>query len=182
MSQTTKILIAIIITAIVVGGAVYFLQKQQNKSAQIIAENSQESNITQNQPAKNFSTITIMIPENENIYKEKMTQFAQEGGEDPLKTIKFIEKKINIPYASDIIKASAQAAAEEIAPSGGPAKASIAYFKVQNGVAYALLDIDLDGWAGVSVSLAVIHPLVEKTLLQFSEINRVVFDYAPEDK
>jgi len=165
-SQASKVVLAVIIIAIVIGGGFYFWQ-QQNESSQ---------------PAENTSVISIMVPENYDFYRQKMTQFVQEGGEDPLKTMKFIKKELNVPYTSDFVKASAQAAAEEIAPTGGPPKASIAYLKAQNGTAYVLLDIDLDSWAGASVSLAIIYPLIEKTLLQFPEINRVVFNYAPEDK
>lgn len=125
-------------------------------------------------------TYNIMVPEDANEYSKEMERFIQEGGENPLDTTKFVEKEIEISDTSDVVKASAQAAAEEIAPSGGPEKASISYLEIKNDIAYVLLDIDLDGWAGSSVSTAKIHPLVEKTLLQFSEINEVVFDYAEE--
>jgi hypothetical protein len=57
----------------------------------------------------------------------------------------------------------------------------INYFKVQSGTAYVVLNIDENGRAGVSVSIARIHPVVEKTLLQFPEIHSVVFGYASGD-
>jgi len=177
MSQSLKIVLAIIITATVVGGGFYFWQQQKDQQPILNTDNSLP---TEN--VENSSIITIMVPENYTLYKQEMTEFAQIGGIDPLNNIKFEKKIIKIPLTTDLIKASAQAAAEEIAPSGGPAKASIAYLKVQNKTAYVLLDIDLDGWAGVSASLAIIHPLVEKTLLQFPEINKVVFGYAPGDR
>ncbi|OGH88518.1 MAG: hypothetical protein A3J93_04620 [Candidatus Magasanikbacteria bacterium RIFOXYC2_FULL_42_28] len=125
--------------------------------------------------------VTIMVPENEKLYQKQMTEFAQVGGPDPLETTVFIKKEMTVPYSTDIINASVQAAAEEIphGGGGGPDKTQIAYLKIQDTTAYVLLDIDLDGWAGVSVSIAIIHPLVEKTLLQFPEINRVEFGYAP---
>ena len=128
------------------------------------------------------SKIIIMVPENENDYMDKMTQFSQIGGENPLDSTNFVKKEIEIPYTTDLIKASAQAAAQEIEPKGGPQKANVSYFKTENNTAYVLMDIDLDGWAGVSVSLAIIHPIIEKTLLQFPEIQKVIFDYAPKDK
>jgi len=132
--------------------------------------------------SKKVSTITIMVPKDYDLYRKKLTAFVQGGGEDPLKSMKFVKKTLDIPYTDDLIRASAQAAAEEILPNGGPAKASIAYLKVLYGTAYVLLDIDLNGWAGSSVSIAIIHPLIEKTLLQFSTIKKVIFSYAPDDR
>ena len=132
--------------------------------------------------SKKVSTITIMVPKDYDLYRKKLTAFVQGGGENPLKSMKFVKKRLDIPYTDDLIRASAQAAAEEILPRGGPARgASIAYLKVLYGTAYVLLDIDLDGWAGSSVSIAIIHPLVEKTLLRFSTIKKVIFSYAPDD-
>jgi outer membrane murein-binding lipoprotein Lpp len=134
------------------------------------------------QPVSSTMAISIMAPEDEQGYITKMNEFYQEqNGVDPSKTWPFMKKELQVPFSSDPIMASAQAAAGEIPPRGGPAKATVAYLKIQNNTAYAELDIDLDGWAGVSYSIAVIHPLVEKTLLQFSGINNVVFGYAPGD-
>jgi hypothetical protein len=50
-----------------------------------------------------------------------------------------------------------------------------------NKTAYILLAMNIDSWAGTSVSLAKIQPLVEKTLLQFKGIDSVVFGVAPGD-
>ena len=137
----------------------------------------------QNRSSTGTSSITIMVPENDSAYKEKMTQFVQEGGENPLITTTFITKEITIPYTRDIIKASAQAAAEDIYPAsasaGGPGVDSMAYFKIRDDTAYILLNMDIDGWAGVSVAIAIVHPVVERTLLQFPEIKHVVFDSIP---
>jgi len=168
MSQISKIILIVIVAVMVVSGSIYLWQNQRHQVYQLTPPDS--------------STITIMVPANYDLYTRQMTEFTQTGGENPLKTIKFVKKVLKIPFTNGLIKASAQAAAGEIAPGGGPPKASIAYLKIKKGTAYVLLDIDIDGWAGVSVSLAIIHPLVEKTLLQFPEINKVIFDYAPEDK
>jgi len=195
MSQTTKNTLIIIITVLALGTAFYFWQNQKTPTNEEQNENSTTSSeviLNQNpsttsevvveETQKNYSTITIMVPQNIDSYKKNMTEFVQTGGVDPLLTTTFIKKEITIPYTKDLIQASAQAAAQEIAPSGGPAKASVAYFKITNNTAYVLLDIDVNGWAGVSVSIGMIHPLVEKTLLQFPEITNVVFDYAPDGK
>ena len=123
-----------------------------------------------------------MIPNNIDIYKQKMTDFVQVGGEDPLKTEIFVQKYLPIPYTGDIQKASAEAAAQQFTTGGGPEKVLVNYFKVQSWTAYISLNIDENGRAWVSVSIAIIHPVVEKTLLQFTGIQNVVFGYASGDK
>lgn len=125
--------------------------------------------------------ITIMVPNAPSNYDKVMTIYAQEGGQNPSVTWKFDKKTLTIPYTTDIIKASAEAAAKQLIPFGGPDRASIAYLKIKNDTAYVLLDIDLDGWPGASISTERIHPLIEKTLLQFPQIEYVVFSFAPED-
>ncbi len=184
MSRTTKIIIAVVIIIIVVGSGFYYLQGQKIKVSPQTHENSLSipTKNAVNVTKKNHSTITILVPKNYDSYKQDMTKFVQTGGKNPLLTMKFVEKKLVIPYTNNLMRASAQAAAGEIPSSGGPAKASVSYFKIKNGTAYILLDIDLNGWAGASVSRGVIHPLVEKTLVQFPEITKVVFGYAPGDK
>ncbi|PJC36468.1 hypothetical protein CO046_05550 [Candidatus Peregrinibacteria bacterium CG_4_9_14_0_2_um_filter_53_11] len=129
-----------------------------------------------------FSTLVILVPEDRATYEREMAEFVQAGGVDPLTTTTFVEKRVDVPYTEDRLRASAEAAAAEIPPGGGPPHASVAYFKVVGEQAYVLLDIDLDGWAGVSVSRAIIHPLVEKTLLRFPDISGVTFGYAPGDE
>ncbi|OGH95034.1 MAG: hypothetical protein A2538_05125 [Candidatus Magasanikbacteria bacterium RIFOXYD2_FULL_41_14] len=153
----------------------------------LILENDNPSGLPENKDEiripvmfEKTMTVTIMVPENEELYQTQMTEFVQVGGVDPLETTVFIKKEITVPNSTDIINASARAAASEIPHGGGGSgETKVAYLKVQDTTAYVLLDIDLDGWAGVSVSTAIIHPLVEKTLLQFPEINRVEFGYAP---
>lgn len=41
---------------------------------------------------------------------------------------------------------------------------------------------DCDGWAGVSFALATSHPIVERSLLRFKSIKRVVWDVVPAEK
>lgn len=153
-----------------------------------IKENGTFRELTLQDPANNEeppdkTTVTILVPSDIAKYKTQMAEYVQVGGvEDPSKTIDFVEKEIKIQSTSDVIKATAKLAAEEIKPGGGPDNASVSYFKIVDKTAYILLNIDLDGYAGVSVSIAEIHPLIEKSLLRLDEIDRVIFDYAPEDK
>ena len=91
----------------------------------------------------------------------------------------FVKKKVVVPYSTDVIRASADAAAKQMHTRGGP---TIIYLKIRHGTAYVLLNIDHDGWAGVSFSEARSHPVIEKTLLQFKNIKRVVWDEVPGEK
>ena len=122
-----------------------------------------------------------MLPADLAIYSQKMADFVQVGWEDPLKTQIFVQKTINAPYSWDIKQASAELAAQQFPTGGGPEKVLISYFKVLSWTAYVVLNIDENGRAGVSVSIARIHPVVEKTLLQFPEIHSVIFGYASGD-
>lgn len=182
--------IVLIVLVVVLAGVVgyfVFVKKSEPVSQQPTPIQSQADNSV-NTPTPSTTTssptqtkITILVPDNVTAYNKAMTEYIQGGGQNPLKNWVFVKKELSIPYTTDIVKASAEAAAEELTPYGGPAKTSIAYLKIQDGTAYALLDIDLDGWAGVSVSIGRIHPLVEKTLLQFPQIKNVVFGFAPGD-
>jgi hypothetical protein len=121
---------------------------------------------------------TVFVPVDSQMYWEMIT------GEQDFKkaaALPFKEKKVVVPYSADVIRANADAAAKEAGPTQAGAT-TIAYFRIENGTAYVLLNIDCDGWAGVSFSWAACHPIVEKTLLQFKSIQRVVWDAAPDEK
>ena len=123
-----------------------------------------------------------MLPDDTNLYKQRMANFVQIGGVDPLLSQVFVKKYLAVSYTGDIQKASAEAAAQQFTTGGGPEKVLVNYFKVQSWTAYVVLNIDENGRAWVSVSIAIIHPVVEKTLLQFPTIKKVVFGYASGDK
>jgi hypothetical protein len=122
--------------------------------------------------------VTVFVPADRQTFGEMIT-----GEEDFQKAaaLPFVKKHIVVPYSTDLLRASADAASREAGPTQmGPA--TIVYLKVENDTAYALLNIDTDGWAGVSFSRAYCHPIVEKTLLQFKDIKQVVWDEAPGEK
>src|SRR5690242_7026381 len=108
---------------------------------------------------------TVLVPADMQKFNEMIT------GEQDFKRaaeLPFVKKKVVMPYSSDLIRASADAAAKELGPSqAGPT--TIIYLKIENRTAFVLLNIDRDGWAGVSFALARSHPVVEKTLLQFKK-------------
>ena len=126
------------------------------------------------------STVVIMMPENDSLYREQMIRYVQEGGEDPVAITTFIPKEIQVPAATNPVTASAHAAAEAIYPSsssaGGAQADSVVYFRIHDSTAYILLGMDIDGWTGVSCAVAIVRPVVEKTLLQFPQIRNVMWD------
>ncbi|PYJ86239.1 MAG: hypothetical protein DME22_06025 [Verrucomicrobia bacterium] len=121
--------------------------------------------------------VTVLLPADARQYGEMIT-----GEQDFQRaaTLPFIKKTVVVPYSADVIRASAEAAGREVPTQAGPT--TVIYLKIENGTAYVLLNIDRDGWAGVSFSWAYCHPIVEKTLLQFKNIERIVWDEAPGDK
>lgn len=132
-------------------------------------------------PTSTINTTTIMVPKDINAYGDAMNKYVFDGGTNPASWWIFVKQTIAIPPTINVIKASAQAAAEQIQTQSGKPGAVVEYFKIIDGTAYILLHMHIDGWAGVSVSLAKIEPLIEKTLLQFPEIKTVKFSKAPGD-
>jgi hypothetical protein len=119
--------------------------------------------------------VTVLVPADAQEYWEMITgeQNFKKAAELP-----FVKKRVLVPYSRDVIRASAAAAVKEM--PGQDAGAAITYLKVEKGTAYVVLYSD--GWAGVSFWWAAVQPVVEKTLLQFKEIKRVVWDEALGEK
>ena len=202
MSTIIKFIIILALAAGAIGTVVYIWQKRFNEGASLFKtptstqQDSKKTNFSTSANSSGTSTlpigtsanlpaskkVTIMLPLSKDAYIRAMTKFTQEGGSDPLKTWAFVPKTLTVTTTSSTIWASANQAARYISPSGGPNQAGVVYLKVYRQTAYILLNIDVDSWAGASVSQAIIHPLVEKTLLLFPEIKKVVFDYATGDE
>ena len=120
-------------------------------------------------------TVTVFVPADPQAYEDMIlgVQDFQKAAAMP-----FVKQSVVVPYSDDLLYASAEAAAREAGlPLIGPAP--IVYLKVDNGIAYVLLDIDRDGWAGVGLTRIRCGIIVEKTLLQFKNVKRVHFDEAP---
>jgi hypothetical protein len=160
-----KIIWGVVITVLIIVG-VFWIGKNNNVPK------------TEN----NTTTLEIMVPENIPAYRAAMNEYIANGGANPANKWKFIKTTITSTTTDDIVRASAEAAARIIPSQASSLGEQIAYFKIVDPTAYVLLKMDIDGWAGVSFSIATIHPLIEKTLLQFSEIKNVKFGYAPGDK
>jgi hypothetical protein len=117
--------------------------------------------------------VTVLVPADVQRYKEMITG-EQDFGRAA--NLPFVKKKVVVPYSTDVIRASAEAVAKEMPSQVEP---TVIHVKMERGTAHVLLNIDCDGWAGVSFYRAMCHPVVEKTLLQFKDIKRVVWDEAP---
>ena len=122
--------------------------------------------------------VTLLVPADVQKYGEMIT------GEQDFKRaaeLPFVRKKVVVPYSRDVFRATADAAAKEAGPNQvGPGVFN--YLKVEKGTAYVLLDVDCDGYAGVSFARAFAHPIIEKTLLQFKKIKHVVWQEAPGER
>ena len=189
------VLVIIIIIIVFVGAHGYYLKSTQCPSwgcsgspGQSIATASLKGSAIGQMIATASSTVsssvmqvTIMVPNDLAAYEKAMNAFTQvSGGTDPSKTFPFVVQTVTVPQSADVVRASAEAAAEVI-PTQAGTTSLVVYLKVVNGTAYVLLNMDLNGWAGVSVAIANVHPLVEKTLLNIPGINAVKFGPAPGD-
>lgn len=193
MKNTHKgVIISLAVLIIVIAGGAYYIKARpavvQRENMYTVATGndqdmpSQEPVVTGPSPeAASQTQVTILVPENLAAYRKAMNVYSSDGGVNPSKTWSFVKKTVDVAPTDDVIRTSAEAAAELIPLQGGPAHASVAYLKVKDNTAYVMLNIDLDGWAGVSFSRNQIHPVVERTLLQFPQIQSVVFNVAPGD-
>lgn len=130
-------------------------------------------------PEETTSTIAIVVPADLEKYESAMTEYAQVGGANPLDTMDFTQKVLEIPETENVALATAAAAAAEIKIHGDQIP-TVEYFEVQNETAYIQLNIDLDAWAGISVAIAKIRPLVEMSLLELPEVDSVVWGQKSE--
>lgn len=99
-----------------------------------------------------------------------MTEYIQAGGNDPFDNITMIHK----PWEKNAIQQLAEAVAKTIF-TNYPSSTNVTYFKVVNHTAYIEFEMDNDGWAGVAVTQGQIRPLVTMNLIQYPQINHVVF-------
>jgi len=155
--------IAIVVLVVAVG--IYF-----------VAMNKSNSGFDVPSPDK----ATIMVPQDITAYEKAMDEYVSMGGKNPAVTWLFVKKTISIAPTQDIFGDTIELAAEQI-PTQAGTSSLVTYIKVVDGTAYVLLKMDIDGWAGVSFAIAKVHPLVEKTLLQYPDIKAVKFGAAPGD-
>lgn len=128
------------------------------------------------------STLTVVIPRNYDQYQTEADAWASTNGPPAHFAPKspFVQERLTVLHVNDLLYASAEAAAEK-ASALSQAPVHILNFAVQAGTAYVDLSLsDLqDHWAGFSITLAKVETLVERDLLQFSNIHNVVFGWPP---
>ena len=160
-----------IIAIVVIAAVVYLISRQSNKPV--------ETDLDQELLAT--ASVTIMVPSDLAAFRKAAVAHVQVGGPDPLPSTTFVPvKAIPNTVVADFRQNAAEAAAEYIQTQAGTSSL-VVYFKVVNGTAYIILNMDIDGWAGVSAAIAQVHPIVEKTLLAKSGITAVKFGPAPGD-
>lgn len=116
------------------------------------------------------SDISIILPSNIANYKQQMTEYIQAGGKDPFDDIAMIHKH----WEKNAIQQLAETVAKTIF-TNYPRSTNVTYFKIVNHTAYIEFEMDNDGWAGVAVTQGQIRPLVTMNLIQYPQINHVVF-------
>jgi hypothetical protein len=157
MTQFLKYLAALIIFALI-GGGIYAYKHQLSAS-----------------PGQ--TTVTIYIPKDPAAYEKKALNDQEGNHEQGLSTLTsadFIAQKVLATTSAtySIEQASADAAAATVRSQ---AIIKSIYFSIQGDTAYVVLNIDVDGWAGVSYSQSKVRPIITQTLLQFPNIKHVIF-------
>ncbi len=131
-----------------------------------------------------FSLVPVKIyyPADKEIYDSLYNAYVNGIAENPADKVKFNYVLVYLPKTPDIKRQAALMAYKKFPPFGNADNASIAYFKQVKDTVYILLNADVDGSAGVSYFLAKVRPIIEKTLYQFDDVQKVVWDKAPDDK
>lgn len=127
-----------------------------------------------------LSILLVLVWGGIRFYKLKIENKSDLNTGDKNSEIKdFSKEQDSTTLNTEDIKSAVQAAANSSQYKTGT---SIHYFKIVGDKAYILLDMDVDGWAGVSYAIEAVHPLVEAKLLEYPEIRQVFFSPAPGDK
>lgn len=189
-SVSLIILIVVIIAAVI---GIYYMGNQKMVRTEFIVASAitaiddiEYSLPTSDQsPSTNEGTvdrmkISIMIPKDTIGYTNAMDKFTAEGGPYPAEGFAFVKQEVEVEYTDDLVWASANAAARTYAQSeSGP---YVAYLKVVDRTAYIVPTAELNAYEGQASAINKARPVITKTLLQFPEIDRVLFEMAPSDE
>lgn len=124
-------------------------------------------------------TAQYAAPVNLEAYIKAEDEYTSSGGINPADSWQFETKTVAVPEGSTTAAYAAEVAANQIGLGGGPARAEVTHFSIVNGTAYILLNIDQDGWTGVSFAQSKVHPIVVHTLRLYPGIGNVVFGLPP---
>ena len=127
----------------------------------------------------------IYVPHNFEQYENAIDKYENKGQlEIFTEEYPFIQKKIHVPFTIDtltVIQACCEAAAKAISPFENDIYVKVTYFKIKNNTAYILLDVHQNGWSGAWDFKRKIEPIIEKSIMQFQQIENVKFDYVSGD-
>lgn len=123
--------------------------------------------------AQDSITVNIMMPKDADKYGEVITEYIDGARSTCPQKWKFVPRSVRISQNDDKLKAIVYAAASQFcAFEEGTA---VHYLQVEGDTAYVLLGMNVDGWAGVSHSIALVTPVVEATLKAQPNIKKVVW-------
>jgi hypothetical protein len=126
--------------------------------------------------------VNYFVPKDIAEYMRIEEAYTAVGKEtDPAYTVVYVMHATSTKSTEDSRRTAVQAALNLLPAGGGPPHANVAYFKIVGTTAYVLLDVDFDGWAGVSIYETAAHPVITYNLLMNSGISSVVFGPAPDD-
>lgn len=138
------------------------------------------------QPAFSRSTqwtVTYLVPKDigEYVNTELAYLNGPKGGADPALRAVYVEKATAVVPGQVNMWTAVQAAVASIPTGGGPEHANVVYLKKVESTVYIMLDVDSDGWAGVSFFLGEIRPVMIKNIIQDPSVENVFFGKAPQD-
>ncbi|MGR6859438.1 hypothetical protein ACU5EH_03355 [Aliivibrio salmonicida] len=110
------------------------------------------------------------LPKNIPSYRNAMAKFSQVGGENPLNSVQFVSECI----AKTSFKELAERSSQDIIIPTYKNAGRVTHFRIKDNVAYVELAAHIDGWAGVSASLATIEPIIKRNLFLNSKVENVV--------
>ena len=117
---------------------------------------------------------TVILPTNIQTYRQTMTNYSQVGGQSPFNNCQFTSK--NLPKTiKPNLQNNIQFVIDSVISPTYLSAGKITYLSVKNHIAHIELEMNHDGWAGVSSTIAVINPLVVKNLLRNPNIHQVIF-------
>lgn len=125
------------------------------------------------------SSIMVMIPKDMRRYSLILAENSSDEGQKIIKTWPFLKQTVTVPYTSNTLQTAAEYAVQGLTQQ---AEVQVTYLKIIDKTAYLLTNIHQNGWAGVSFTIGVMEPIIEKTLLLYPEVNKVIFSLAPGDK
>lgn len=148
-------------------------------NTEIDTDKSMGTSTTTNSEAREV-VLSYVAPKDQQAYIEKVFEPREAGAmvyTDADFVIRSVTKTL-LPASTtrtELIRASAELAANQISTQIPPGYMTIVEFKIDNGVVQYLLNAEELGsaYAGISIALTQVKPLVERTVKFFPEVKEV---------